>query len=127
MVVIVSGGDPQRIGTTEAELMTTELIKLGVPLEHIREEDKARHTIENAVFVCKYIIEATMPSVTDIHVVRWLSDTLALMYGVSTWCNVDALSPHLATQSAFLPEASHVLLKTQCQPYSTISMCALPH
>jgi hypothetical protein len=67
--VIVTGGDPQNIGRTEADLMGVELIKLGVSPEDILGEDKARHTIENAVFVCKYIIESTMPSVTDIHLV----------------------------------------------------------
>lgn len=68
-VVIVSGGDPQKLGSTEAELMTAELEALEVPISNIVQEDKARHTIENGVFVCSNIIEARMPTVTSIYVV----------------------------------------------------------
>lgn len=45
--VIVTGGDMQKLGRTEADFMACWLQARGVAFEHIRREEDARHTIEN--------------------------------------------------------------------------------
>lgn len=49
--LIMTGGDTQRVGQTEAAYMAEVAEAEGVPGEHILCEDEARYTIENALFV----------------------------------------------------------------------------
>lgn len=46
--IIVSGGDPQGLGVTEAARYASSLQSLGVPAEDIRREDRSRNTWQNA-------------------------------------------------------------------------------
>jgi uncharacterized SAM-binding protein YcdF (DUF218 family) len=48
--VLVSGGDPQRHGITEAAVYQQELIRLGVNPVDIRPEDQSNNTWQNAAF-----------------------------------------------------------------------------
>lgn len=49
-LVIISGGDPQKIGATEADVYATYLEKLGVDSDRILKERESRNTFENAKF-----------------------------------------------------------------------------
>jgi vancomycin permeability regulator SanA len=49
-VIIVSTGDNQRLGVTNASVMAKYANRLGVPSDHIIEEDRSRNTFENLVF-----------------------------------------------------------------------------
>jgi hypothetical protein len=55
--VIVSTGDNQRLGVTNAAVMAAYLIHLGVPRDRIIEEDRSRNTHENLVN-CLSIVRA---------------------------------------------------------------------
>ena len=69
-VIIVSGGDPQELNSSEAELMEQELVKLGVKKQDIIREVKARHTIENGVFCCRILGNSTVyPQLSQVHLV----------------------------------------------------------
>lgn len=46
--IIATGGDPMCVGTTEAEVMRAELLKLGVPGAFITMECRSRVTVQNA-------------------------------------------------------------------------------
>eukprot|EP00037_Helgoeca_nana_P022938 m.236435 g.236435 ORF g.236435 m.236435 type:complete len:779 (+) comp26183_c1_seq12:696-3032(+) len=108
VVVIVSGGDPQQLGSTEAELMSAELVARGVDPSDIVQEDKARHTIENGVFVCSNIIEGQMPTVTSIYVVT--ND----FHGERSWQIFKHFCPPGASvHRCFAPDGDHDLLLSQ--------------
>ena len=49
--MILTGGDPQNIGVTEARTMKEYLMAAGIPHRHIKEETQARYTIENGFLV----------------------------------------------------------------------------
>ncbi len=53
-VIIVSTGDNQRLGVTNASVMAGYVARLGVPRDHIVQEDRSRNTYENLVF-CREI------------------------------------------------------------------------
>jgi len=48
--ILLSGGDPQGVGISEAQVMGRELMELGVKKEDILLEEKSRNTYENAKF-----------------------------------------------------------------------------
>lgn len=49
-LVIISGGDPQKIGATEADVYASHLERLGVDPDRILKERESRNTFENAKF-----------------------------------------------------------------------------
>lgn len=53
-VIIVSTGDNQQLGVTNASVMAGYVARLGVPRDHIVQEDRSRNTYENLVF-CREI------------------------------------------------------------------------
>jgi uncharacterized SAM-binding protein YcdF (DUF218 family) len=53
-VIIVSTGDNQRLGVTNASVMAEYVNRLGVPSKDVIEEDRSRNTFENLVF-CRAI------------------------------------------------------------------------
>ena len=55
--LIMSTGDNQRLGITNARVMAEYAAKLGVPRENIIEEDRSRNTYENLLYSLE-IIEA---------------------------------------------------------------------
>jgi uncharacterized SAM-binding protein YcdF (DUF218 family) len=55
--LIMSTGDNQRLGITNARVMAEYAAKLGVRRENIIEEDRSRHTYENLLYSLE-IIEA---------------------------------------------------------------------
>jgi len=56
--VIVSTGDNQRLGVTNAAVMAAYLIGLGVPSDRVIEEDRSRNTFENLRNCLKIVCEA---------------------------------------------------------------------
>ncbi len=54
-VIIVSTGDNQRLGITNASVMAEYAHRLGVPRDRIVEEDLSRNTFENLAF-CREIV-----------------------------------------------------------------------
>lgn len=55
--VIVSTGDNQRLGITNASVMAHYLVGLGVPSDRIVEEDHSRNTFENLAYCLKIVRE----------------------------------------------------------------------
>jgi uncharacterized SAM-binding protein YcdF (DUF218 family) len=55
--LLVSGGDPKKLGTTEAEVMRDELLELGVKAPDILIENKSRNTFQNAEFSAPLVRE----------------------------------------------------------------------
>lgn len=55
--ILASGGDPSKIGQSEAATYKKHLVYLGVIAEDVFTEDKSRNTIENAEFSSPLIIE----------------------------------------------------------------------
>jgi uncharacterized SAM-binding protein YcdF (DUF218 family) len=53
--IIVSTGDNQRLGITNASVMAEYLTRVGVPRDHIIQEGRSRNTFENLVF-CREIV-----------------------------------------------------------------------
>jgi len=53
-VIIVSTGDNQRLGVTNASVMAGYAARLGVPKDHIVQEGRSRNTFENLIF-CREI------------------------------------------------------------------------
>ena len=53
--LILTGGDTASVGCTEAEHMKAMAISEGVPEGRVLTEDKARYTIENAIFVRRIV------------------------------------------------------------------------
>lgn len=49
-MLLLSGGDPQKHGMSEAEVMASELMELGVPASHLILESKSNNTYKNAEF-----------------------------------------------------------------------------
>ena len=62
--LVVTGGDTQRVGETEAHHMARVATAAGVPTDRIILEDEARYTIENALFV-RRAVEALPERVTE--------------------------------------------------------------
>jgi uncharacterized SAM-binding protein YcdF (DUF218 family) len=56
-VIVVSTGDNQRLGVTNASVMAEYAVRLGVPRDHVIQEDRSRDTFENLVF-CRDIASA---------------------------------------------------------------------
>jgi vancomycin permeability regulator SanA len=56
--VIVTGGDPQALGRTEAEAMSDYLIDNGVKAEHILEEKEARYALSSSMPVGIAFVES---------------------------------------------------------------------
>ncbi len=54
-MVIVSGGDPQKLGQSEAEVYANVLIDMGVDPKHIIKEGNSRNTFENARFTSEIL------------------------------------------------------------------------
>ena len=52
---LLTGGDPVRTGTSEAEKMMELMMEMGIEKEKIMMEPKANTTVENAVFVMEMI------------------------------------------------------------------------
>lgn len=57
--VLVSGGDPARVGRTEAAMMAGVLREEGIPAERIIQEPQAMTTAENAWFTLRWIPKGT--------------------------------------------------------------------
>lgn len=53
--ILISGGDPANNGTAEAELMLTELKKIGVKVSDITTESQSNNTFQNALFSSEII------------------------------------------------------------------------
>ena len=62
--LIMTGGDTQRVGQTEAAYMAEVAEAQGVPSDHILCEDEARYTIENALFVRRMLERRPTPIVS---------------------------------------------------------------
>jgi hypothetical protein len=59
--LLLTGGDTTRCGQTEAAFMGDVAVRAGVPAERILHEDKARYTIENALFVRRMLLSCVPP------------------------------------------------------------------
>lgn len=59
--IIVSTGDNQKLGVTNAEVMAEYLVDLGVPAERVLREDRSRNTFENLVN-CLDIVRSVDPT-----------------------------------------------------------------
>jgi len=57
-VIIVSTGDNQRLGVTNASVMAEHLTLLGLPRDRIIQEDQSRNTFENLTFCREIAISA---------------------------------------------------------------------
>lgn len=57
-VIIVSTGDNQRLGITNAAVMAEYVIRTGVPRDHVIQEDRSRNTFENLVFSREIVTSA---------------------------------------------------------------------
>lgn len=53
--LIMSTGDNQGLGTTNARVMANYAVSLGIPREYIIEEDRSRNTYENLVCTAKIV------------------------------------------------------------------------
>ncbi len=56
--IIVSTGDNQRLGITNAEVMAQYLVALGIPPGRVIEEDRSRNTYENLLNCLEIVREA---------------------------------------------------------------------
>ena len=55
--LIMCTGDNQRLGVSNASVMAAYAVRLGVPAEHVIEEDKSHNTYENLQFARQIIRE----------------------------------------------------------------------
>ena len=53
--LIMSTGDNQRLGITNAKVMADYAVSLGLPRENVIEEDRSRNTYENLLFSMEII------------------------------------------------------------------------
>lgn len=53
--LIMSTGDNQRLGVTNAKVMADYAVSLGIPRENIIEEDRSKNTYENLIFATEII------------------------------------------------------------------------
>ena len=65
--VIISGGDPEKHGVTEADNYAPDLVSLGVPASVIVKENRSLNTFQNAQFVAKILATQHVTAHTTAH------------------------------------------------------------
>ena len=92
-LVVASGGDPLRIGVTEAQVMSKILTEHGVLEDRIVRDDQSKDTAENAYYTFKLVQDRCAPDqsasivliTSKYHMPRasWLFRAIAKAMGVS--------------------------------------------
>lgn len=108
-IVLASGGDPQKLGISEAEVMKRELLDIGIPESNIILEQKSNNTYQNAQF--SSVILRSQKNDTLVLVSSGGHMRRSLLYFSHFGVNaVAAPSDQLNAQSSWLPLSYNFLL-----------------
>ncbi len=107
--VLASGGDPQRLGISEAEVIKRELVEIGLPETDVMLEPKSNNTSQNAQFTAAILRSQKPTAVVLVSSGRHLRRSLLYFsqFGVQV---AAAPSDHLSAQGSWVSLSSNFFL-----------------